>query len=65
MRCTLCGEDGHRRNSKIYHSEDKFERCVMKVKAKQTEACARSGYKASSSPPRCYNPWAVCHSTLG
>jgi hypothetical protein len=61
----------HRRSAKSgaggSSSSSSFEDCVMQVKAKQTAACANSGYKInrSSGARRCYNPWAVCHAQLG
>lgn len=42
---------------------DRYESCVMKVKAKQSSACARSGYKAKGK--KCYNPWAICTASVG
>lgn len=41
-------------------STSKFERCVKKVKAKQPSHCKKNKYKGKD----CYNPWAVCHSSL-
>lgn len=37
-------------------SKSKYERCVLKVKAKQPARCARQDYKG----PGCRNPWAIC-----
>lgn len=46
----------------------KYERCVRKVKAKQSAWCARHGYQAYTKDPagnRCYNPWSICTATVG
>ena len=46
----------------------KYERCVLKVKAKQSAWCARHGYQAYTKDPagnRCYNPWSICTATVG
>ncbi len=78
-KCSLCGKVGHNRNNTSYHpfndkasspfkkirrsKGDKYESCVMKVKAKQSTWCANRGYpayKISPSGKRCYNPFAVC-----
>lgn len=40
---------------------DKFEACVMAVKAKQKAKCASSNYKGKG----CYNPWAICNKSVG
>lgn len=39
----------------------KFERCVKKVKSKQSLRCRKNKWKGKG----CYNPWAVCHSSIG
>ena len=44
---------------------NKYERCVLKVKAKQTPNCVKHNYKAYLDDPTtttkpCYSPFAVC-----
>ena len=34
-----------------------FERCVLKVKSKQSKSCKSKNWKGKD----CVNPWAVCH----
>ena len=80
-RCSLCGITGHNKNNKLYHMvnnnksndnafiEDKYESCVMKVKAKQSDYCRENNYKAYLPDPtregkRCFNPWAVCNKNV-
>jgi hypothetical protein len=43
----------------------KFERCVMQVKSKQPLSCKSQKWTGSVRGKKCYNPWAVCHSSLG
>lgn len=38
----------------------RFERCVKKVKSKQSPKCKKLKYKS----PKCYNPWAVCNKSI-
>lgn len=44
--------------------DSKYERCVIGVKDKQSNFCAKHKYKAylydPTSDKHCYNPWAVC-----
>ena len=40
---------------------DKYERCVLSVKNKQSASCKKTQWKGKS----CYNPWAVCTKTVG
>lgn len=69
IKCSRCGKVGHNKNNKQYHSlsnresPDKYERCVLDVKAKQSKWCADRGYPAYARDPSgksCYSPWAVC-----
>ena len=39
---------------------NKYERCVLGVKAKQPASCEKSNWKKKG----CYNPWAVCNVTI-
>ena len=39
---------------------NKFERCVLKVKSKQSKSCKSKKWKGKG----CVNPWAVCHASL-
>lgn len=48
----------HPMKNKQYKS--KFERCVLKVKSRQSYRCRSRGYKG----PGCVNPFAICHASL-
>ena len=49
-----------KKSLKKIRSKDKFERCVLKVKDKQSPACRRGIIKSCK-----YNPYAICHYSLG
>ena len=38
-----------------------FERCVLKVKSKQSKSCKSKNWKGKD----CVNPWAVCTKSVG
>ena len=40
---------------------NKFERCVLSVKARQRKSCESNNWKSKG----CVNPWAVCTKTVG
>jgi|SRR5579872_41864 len=46
----------------------KLERCIMKVKEKQSRWCEQNKFPAGKVDPKtgkiCYNPWAVCRSVI-
>ena len=40
---------------------NKFEKCVLKVKSKQSKKCKTKNWKGKG----CVNPWAICNKTVG
>jgi len=45
--------------------QNKYERCVMKVKAKQPPNCVKKRlWGKSIKGKKCYNPYAVCHASI-
>lgn len=45
----------------------KWESCVKKVKAKQSQWCADNKYPRAKDPSgkKCYNPYAICNRLRG
>jgi len=55
------------RKNKNMTKKQKYESCVKRVKSKQSEGCKKLGYPVGgydSKGNKCYNPWAVCKSTV-
>ena len=48
------------RNPRAKRYSPKFERCVMAVKKRQPKGCEKTGYTRKG----CYNPWAICYTSL-
>lgn len=57
----------HPNNKSKKHSiySQKLERCILKVKYKEiSKGCHKQNWKGRTKKGKCYNPWAVCKSSV-